>query len=54
MKGRKITGAYYAVLLDRLVDEITKKRPHLKKNKVLFHNDNATSHTSNTAQAKKA
>ena len=27
-KGRMITGAYYAALLDRLVDEIRKKRPH--------------------------
>ena len=32
-KGRAITGAYYAALLDRLVDEIRKKRPHLKKKK---------------------
>ena len=30
-KGRVITGAYYAALLDRLVDEIRKNRPHLKK-----------------------
>ena len=27
-KGRTITGSYYAALLDRLVDEIRKKRPH--------------------------
>ena len=35
-KGRTITGAYYAALLDRLVNEIRKKRPHLKKNKSFF------------------
>ena len=52
-KGRKTTGAYYAALLDRLFVGIRKKRPHLKKKKILFHDDNATSHTSNIAQAKK-
>ena len=52
-KGRTITGAYYAALLDRLVDEIRKKRPHLKKKKILFHDDNASTHTSKIAQAKK-
>ena len=52
-KGRTITGAYYAALLDRLVDEIRKKRSHLKKKKILFHNDdNAPSYKSNIAQAK--
>ena len=35
-KGRTITGAYYAALLERLVDEIRKKRPHLKKKKSFF------------------
>ena len=35
-KGRAITGAYYAALLDRLADEIKKKRPHLKKKKNPF------------------
>ena len=52
-KGRTITVAYYAALLDRFVDEIRKKRPHLKKKKILFHDDNTPSHTSNIAQAKK-
>ena len=52
-KGIAITGAYYAALLDRLVDEIRKKRPHLRKKRILFHNDNTPSHTSNIAQAKK-
>ena len=32
---------------------IRKKRPHLKKKKILFNDDNAPSHTSNIAQAKK-
>ena len=35
-KGRIITGAYYAVLLNRLVVEIRKKRPHMKKQKNPF------------------
>jgi histone-lysine N-methyltransferase SETMAR len=52
-KGKTITGAYYAALLDRLVDELKKKRPHLAKKKVLFHDDNAPSHTSNIGKAKK-
>ena len=52
-KGRTTTGAYYAALLDRLVDEIRNKRPHLKKKKIIFHDDNASSHTLNIAQAKK-
>ena len=30
-KGRTVTGAYYAALLDRLVDQIRMKRRHLKK-----------------------
>ena len=51
-KGRTITGTYYAALLDPLVDKIRKQRPDLKKHKVLFHNDNAPSHTSNISQAK--
>ena len=51
-KGKTITGAYYTALLDRLVNEIRKKRPHLKKKKIHFHNDNAPSHSSNIAQAK--
>ena len=32
---------------------MTKKRPHLKKKKILFHDDNALSYTSIIAQAKK-
>ena len=52
-KGRTITGSYYSALWDRLVDAIRKKRPHLKKKIILFHDDNAPSHTPNIAQAKK-
>ena len=44
-KGRTITGEYYATLLDRLVDEIRKKRPHLKEKKIFFRDNNALSHT---------
>ena len=53
-KGRTITGTYYALLLDRLIHKTRKKVPHLKKKKILFHDDNAPFHTSNIAQAKKA
>ena len=35
-KERPITGAYYAALLDRLVDDIRRKRPHLKNKKSFF------------------
>ena len=52
-KRRTITGAYYVGLLDRCVDQIKKKRPHFKKKKILFHDDNAPSHTSNFPHAKK-
>ena len=52
-EGRTITGAYYAALLDRLVDEIKKKRPHLKKKKILFHDDNALHLTHRTLHRQK-
>ena len=44
--------AHYPALLNRLVDEIRKKRPHLKNKKILFHYDNAPSLISNITQAK--
>lgn len=50
--GKTITGPYYASLLDRLNDEIKKKRPHLQKKKVLFHRDNAPAHKSLIAMGK--
>ena len=53
-KGRKITRAYYAALLDRMVYEIRKKKPHLKKKKILFHDENAPSQTSKHYTGKKA
>jgi histone-lysine N-methyltransferase SETMAR len=40
-KEKKINGEYYANLLQRLGEEIKKKRPHLAKKKVLFHQDSA-------------
>ena len=43
---------YYANLLQRLSDEIKKKRPHLVKKKMSFHQDNAPIHTSVIAMAK--
>ena len=49
-KGRMITVAYYTALLERLVDEIRKNRPCLKKKNIPFHDDNAPSHTSNITQ----
>jgi Transposase. len=44
-KGSTIRGKYYRALLDQLIDAIKKKRPHLKKKKVLFLQDNAPVHT---------
>jgi len=51
-KGRTVTGEYYAALFDKLNDEIKKKRLHMAKKKVLYHHDNAPSHTSLKAMAK--
>jgi hypothetical protein len=43
-KGQTINSDYYIALLERLTDEIKKKRPHLKKKTVLFHQDNVSVH----------
>lgn len=44
--SKKQTQSYYTSLLDRLNEEIKKKRPNLtKQKKVLFHHDNAPAHT---------
>lgn len=51
-KGKTITGAYYASLLDQLHSEIKTKRPHFAKRTVLFHHDNAPAHSSAIATAK--
>lgn len=51
-RGQTINSEYYIALLERLKDEITNKRPHLKKKKVLFHQDNAPCHKSIKTMAK--
>ena len=51
-KGKTINSEYYIALLERLKDEIAEKRPHLKKKKVLFHQDNAPCHKSMKTMAK--
>lgn len=45
-KGKTINSEYYMALLDRLSEEIKKKRPQTQKKKVLFHQDNAPCHKS--------
>ena len=40
-KSETINSNYYGALLDRLSAELKKKRPHMQKKKVLFHQDNA-------------
>jgi histone-lysine N-methyltransferase SETMAR len=47
-----ITGEYYAGVLDRFNDALVKKRPHLQRKKVLFHQDNARVHTSPAPMAR--
>lgn len=51
-KGKTINSDYYIALLERLKVEIAKKRPHMKKKKVLFHQDNAPCHKSLKTMAK--
>ncbi|GFT60749.1 histone-lysine N-methyltransferase SETMAR [Nephila pilipes] len=51
-KGWTIYSDYYIALLDRLKDEIAEKRQHLKKKKVLLHQDNAPCHKSVKTMAK--
>lgn len=51
-KGHTINSEYYIALLDRLKDEIAKKRPHMQKKKNLFHQDNAPCHKSIITMAK--
>ena len=45
-KGKYINSDYYIELLVRLKDEIAKKRLHMKKKKIIFHQDNAPCHKS--------
>lgn len=42
--GRTITGPYYITLLERLVQELKKKRPRLYRKRILFLQDNAPAH----------
>jgi [histone H3]-lysine36 N-dimethyltransferase SETMAR len=51
-KGQTINNVYYIALLERLNNKIKKKRPHLKKTKVLFHQDHALCHKSIKTTAK--
>ncbi|QQP31674.1 Putative mariner transposase [Caligus rogercresseyi] len=51
-KGRTMNGEYYTSLLDRFNDDLKKKRPHLAKKKVLFHQDNARVNTCVVSMAK--
>jgi hypothetical protein len=51
-KGQTINSEYNMALLERLNDEIKKKRPHFKKKTVLFHQDNAPVHKSIKTTAK--
>ena len=51
-KGRNINSEYYIALLVSLKKEIAKKRPQMKKKKVLFHQDNTPCHKSIATMAK--
>ena len=51
-KGKTINSDYYTTLLDRLKVEIVKKRLHMVKKKILFHQDNAPCHKSIKTMAK--
>ena len=54
-KGRTINSEYYEyyiALLVHLKEEIAKKRPQMKKEKVLFYQDNAPCHMSIVMMAK--
>ncbi|KAL7726572.1 hypothetical protein ACLKA6_010437 [Drosophila palustris] len=51
-KGRTINGEYYSNLLGQFDSELKKKRPHMAKKKVLFHQDNAPAHKSVVAMMK--
>lgn len=51
-KGNTINSEYYIALLERLKAEIAKKRPHMAKKKILFHQDNAPCHKSIKTMAK--
>ncbi|GJQ76651.1 hypothetical protein Trydic_g15510 [Trypoxylus dichotomus] len=46
------SSEYYIALLERLKTEIAKKRSHMAKKKILFHQDNAPCHKSIKTMAK--
>lgn len=50
--GKTINSEYYCNLLDKLKEEIQKKRPGLQKKKIIFHQDNAPCHKSILTMAK--
>jgi histone-lysine N-methyltransferase SETMAR len=51
-KGKTIAGENYSNLLTRLDEKIRKKRPGLKKKKIIFHQNNAPAHKSVLAMGK--
>ena len=51
-KSKTINSDYYIALLDRLSAETKKKRPHMEKKKVLFHQDNSPCHKAMKTMAK--
>ncbi len=51
-KRKSINGDYHIKLFVRLNYEIAKKQPHMKKRKILFHQDNAPCHRSAKTMAK--
>ena len=51
-KGKIINSDYYTASLDRLKAEIVKKRPHMTKKKIVFHQDNVQRHKSIKTMAK--
>jgi len=50
--GKTINSDYYCNLLDQLDVKIREKRPGLQKKKIIFHQDNAPSHTAQKTIAK--
>lgn len=52
-KVKKINGAYYGNLLQRLINEIMKKGPYMAKIEVLFHYDNSLVYSSIIAMGQK-
>lgn len=51
-KGKNINSEYYIAFLEYLKAEIAKKRSHMAKKKVLFHQDNTPCHKSLKSMAK--